>query len=314
MVLLLNILYLLAVTCVIFLIIQILREANISDRVSKYIEIKNEKYYKDLVNYYNKSKKVKLNQKINIIHKMNLLIDKSGLKRSLLINPITIIMMSLICFAVSYYLVYKVFGIIALSILISLPAILIPIVLLELIKDRNLKKIEKVMLDFLLQLKNYTQINNDIIYAFKQLKTINPLQEYINTFLIELNSGIKFENAIENIKEKVEYSSLKTIFSNIQYCYIYGGDFSGLMDKSYKMVSKVQKEKSTRVQETKNARVVLGILIVLDLFIYFSFIKNNYENYMIMSKRLFGTMILYWNFISIWIFLFLMNRVKKLDY
>ena len=245
---------------------------------------------------------------------MNLLIVRSGLKRGLFINPITIVLASVMCFGAAYWITFKIFGVILLSAIISLPAILIPVLILELLKERSQSKIEKVILDFLLQLKNYTKINNDIVYAFQKLKTIEPLQGYVNTFLIELNSGIKFENAIDNIKEKLEFSTIKIIFSNIQYCYLYGGDFSKLMDKSYKMINKVQKEKSSRAQETKNARVVLGILIVLDLFVYFSFIKNNYDNYMIMSKRILGNLILYWNFISIWLLIFLMNRVKKLDY
>ena len=245
---------------------------------------------------------------------MNLLIVRSGLKRGLFINPITIVLASVMCFGVAYWITFKIFGVILLSAIIFLPAILIPVLILELLKERSQSKIEKVILDFLLQLKNYTKINNDIVYAFQKLKTIEPLQGYVNTFLIELNSGIKFENAIDNIKEKLEFSTIKIIFSNIQYCYLYGGDFSKLMDKSYKMINKVQKEKSSRAQETKNARVVLGILIVLDLFVYFSFIKNNYDNYMIMSKRILGNLILYWNFISIWLLIFLMNRVKKLDY
>ena len=113
------------------------------------------------------------------------------------------------------------------------------------------------MLDFLLQLKNYTKINNDIVYAFGQVKTIDPLQKHINTFLLELNSGIKFEKAIDNIKEKLDFKAFKTVFSNIEYCYIYGGDFSLLMDKSYKMIYKIQGEKTSRVQETQSARIVL---------------------------------------------------------
>ncbi len=290
------------------------KEVNINGKISKYIEVKNEKYYKDFVKHYNKSKKIKLNQKLNLNYRLNLLIIKSGLKRSALINPITIIIMCILSFGITYYTVFNIFRIAALSAIIALPALLIPIFLLEFLKDRNQNKVEKIILDFVLQLKNYTKINNDIVYAFKQLKTIEPLQGYINTFLIEINSGIKFENAIDNIKEKFELSTMKTIFSNIQYCYLYGGDYSKLMDKSYKMINKIQKEKASRTQETKNARIVLVILIILDLFIYFSFIKNNYNNYIIMTRRVFGNIILYWNFISIWVLIFLMNRVKKLDY
>lgn len=80
------------------------------------------------------------------------------------------------------------------------------------------------------------------------------------------------------------------------------------------MISSVQNEKNAREQETMGARIVLIILIILDLFVYFTFIKNNYENYLIMTKSFIGNIILYWNFISIWILLLLIYKVKKLDY
>ena len=107
------------------------------------------------------------------------------------------------------------------------------------------------------QLKNYTKINNDIVYAFKNLKTMDPLQGHIDSFLAEINSGIKFEKAIENIKDKISFVKLQELFSNIEYCYIYGGDFAELMNKTYNVISKVQKEKKKRMEETKSARIVL---------------------------------------------------------
>ncbi len=314
MIIFLKLLFVISILVSAYIIAEILVNAKLNEKLSKYIQIKNDKYYKDLVKYYNKNKKIKIVSKINIIYKLNILIDKSGLKRGIIINPISIIILSMCSFVITLVVVYKIMNIILLSFIISLPAVFLPVFVIEIIKDVNSRKLERVMLDFLLQLKNYTKINNDIIYAFKQVKTVEPLQSHISTFLVEVNSGVKFEKAIENIKEKISFQSLKIVFSNIQHCHIYGGSFSELMDKSYKMIYKIQKEKTARIQETKNARIVLGILIMLDLFVYFNFIKSNYDNYQIMTRRLLGTLILYWNFISIWILLILMRKVKKLDY
>ena len=192
-----------------------------------------------------------------MIYKLNILIDKAGLKRGILVNPITLMIYAVICFIIAFYFIYSILGIFLLSIIASIPALFIPTLILSMIREHNSKKIEKTILDLLLQLKNFTKINNDIVYAFNQVKTINPLQRHINTFVVELNSGIKFEKAVENIKEKFDYKAIKTVFSNIEYCYLYGGDFTKLMDKSYKMISKIQTEKASRIQETKSARIVL---------------------------------------------------------
>ncbi len=264
--------------------------------------------------YYNKTKKIKMTAKINIIYRLGIMLEKAGIKSNLLINPYMLLMLCILCLILGYFIAFSIFKIVFLSTIISLPAFLIPILVLNLMAEYKSNKLEKLMLDFLLQLKNYTKINNDIVFAFKQVKTMEPMQGYVDSFLVEVNSGVKFEKAIENIKEKVAFEKLKQVFSNIEYCYIYGGDFSILMDKSYSMISNVQKEKSKRIQETKSARIVMGILIALDLFIYFSFIKNNPSNLTLMTKRFMGTLILYWNFISIWFLIWLMYKVKKLEY
>jgi len=297
-----------------YLLLEIIIRKNTNEKIAKFIKLKNDKYYKDMVKYTENKKKARLKEKLSINDKINLLIEKSGIKRSILINPIVIIILCIACFLICYNIVFDVFKILFLSIIIALPTLLIPIVILNMIAENNSNKIEKIMLDFLLQLKSYTKISNDIIYAFKQIKVISPLQNYIDKFLIEINSGIKFEKAIEELKSKIDIKVLQEVFSNMQYCYLYGGDFSTLLDKSYDYINKIQKEKKKRNEETKSARLVLGILILLDLFIYFSFIKDNADNYRIMTTSIFGTIILYWNFISIWILFVLMNKVKKLNY
>ena len=243
-----------------------------------------------------------------------MIIDRSGLGRGILINPVTLIFVCIICFILTYMLVFKVFKIALLSFIIAVPSLIFPIIFLNIMAEFNEQKIEKVMLDFLLQLKNYTKINNDIVYAMQEVKTIEPLQSHVKKFLVELGSGIKFEKAMENLKEKIKCESFGVLLVNLEHCYLQGGNFSDLIDKNYKLISDLQKEKNNRRQETQSARIVLFVLIFLDLFIYFSFIKNDYDNYLIMQRSVLGNLILYWNFISMWLLVLLANRVKRLDY
>lgn len=284
------------------------------NKLNKYFLEKNEKYYENLLKYYEKNKKVKLKVKLNYIHKINILIDRCELSRSILINPITIICMGIFCVAFTYIISFKFFEIILLSFFISLPFFLLPFAVLNMIANYKEEKVEKVFLNFLLQLKNYTQINNDVIIAMKEVKTVEPLQGYVKKFLIEISSGIKFEKAIENFKEKIKIKQIKMFLNNLEHCYLYGGNFSELIDRSYDMIEDIQREKRKRIEETKSARIVLFILIFLDILVYISFVKSNSENYFIMKKSIMGNIILYWNFISMWILVWISTIVKKLDY
>lgn len=297
-----------------YLIIDQIIDNKLLHKMNNYIKAKNEKYYEELIKYYEKNKKIKLKNKFNIIRNINIELDKAGIRRNILINPITIILFSIITFVLSYIFSFQFFKTISLSIIVSLPSLLAFKTVINYIAEYKIQRIEKAFPDFLLQLKNYTKISNDIIFAFGQIETIEPLQTYVNTFLVEVNSGIKFEKAIENFREKIKIETIKSFLTNVENCYLYGGNFTELIGKSYQLIVEIQNEKNNRIEETKSARLVLFILIFLDFFIYVTNIKNNHENYLIMQKSVIGNMILYWNFLSIWLLLFLANRVKKLDY
>ncbi len=297
-----------------YLTVEKVREDKILEKINNYINLKNQKYYDEYIKNYEKNKKVKLVERLNINYKINLLIDKAGMQRNLFINPLSLMVLGIICVVVFYNLAFSFFKVFSLSLIASIPCVLFPFIILSSIGTYKEEKLEKVFLNFLLQLKNHAKISNDITSAFREVETIEPLQSFINKFNIELNSGIKFAVAMEHLKEKISITKFKEFFSNVQYCYLYGGNFTELIEKNYNMISELQNEKNKRLQETKGARMVLVVLMLLNLFVYITYIKNNYENYLIMQKSVIGMMILYWNFISMWLLIWLSNKVKKLDY
>ncbi len=303
---------LMAVT--IYMGIERIYEKNILRNINRYIIVKNEYYYKEFLKKYEKSKKIKMAERINIRYKINLLIDKAGICQNIFVNPISLMIYGIITFIFIYLIAFAIFRIIGISLIIALPGVFMPFVVLNIICSYKSERLEKIFLNFLLQLKNHTKINNDVVNALKSVQTIEPLQSYLNKFNLEINSGIKFEAAIEHLKEKITITKFKEFFSNMQYCYLYGGDFSCLIEKSYKIINELQNEKNKRRQETQGARIVLIILLLLNIFVYINFVKNNVDNYMIMKNSVVGMCILYWNFISMWILLFLSDKVKKLDY
>lgn len=309
-----NIVFIIFLGISIYLIVEKIYEQKIIERISRYLDTKNEFYYKEFLKRYEKSKKIKITEKFNLIYKINLLIDKADLEKSIFINVFSLIGEGICCFAILYITTLHIFKNSGVSLIIALPSILFPFVILKYIASYKSEKLEKVFLSFLLQLKNYTKISNDVIGALKNVETLQPLQSYIDKFNLELSSGIKFEKAMEHLKEKISVAQFREFFSNLEYCYVFGGDFTTLIEKSYHTINELQKEKIKRKQETQGARIVLFILILLNVFVYINFVKSDSENYMIMQNTLLGNIILYWNFLSIWILIYLSEKVKKLDY
>lgn len=298
----------------IYQFIEKIREEKLLEKINNYINNKNELYYKDFLKKYEKSKKIKLVDRVNVKYKISLLIEQAGITQSVLINPVSLILYGCVCLFVAYMISFNVFDVHGIAFIIAVPCICFPFAIIKIIINYKSEKMEKVFLNFLLQLKNYTRISNDVVGAFQNVETIEPLQSYIRKFNIELNSGVKFELAVEHLKEKIRTTKFKEFFSNVQYCYLYGGNLSMLIDKSYKSINEIQKEKTKRIEETRSARIVLIILMLLNIIVYTAYVKNNYENYMIMRSSVLGIAILYWNFISMWILIYLSEKVKQLDY
>lgn len=260
---------------------------------------------------FKKMKKETIGQKIEG------LLERSGLKKSApLIDSKAIIIISVVS-AIACYVVFRnSFGIISVGILAGIPGLVLPVMVLSLMSEKANEQVEKTFGDYLLQLKTGTRIHNDIIEAFRSSldRCTEPLKTMTGQFLAEVNSGNSVESALSNFKQKVPMRIFRLFLTNVQYCYIYGGNFNELLDRTYKLFSEMQKEKRLRIKETRSARIVILLLIGMDVYLYFKFIMSQPEYVEIMSHTFMGQMILNINFLSIWFLLWLIHTVKKLDY
>lgn len=272
---------------------------------------------KELVNKVLKKERIKKKSCRKLSYKLEALVEKSGIQKYIFFfNTKVLFFICIICAAAFFAVFEKFFGVISVGFITSLPGFFAPVMLLEIMAQRREEKVEKIIGDYLLQLKNNTRIHNDIIEAFRdvQNKCMEPLKTYTSQFVAEVNSGISVEHALENFQDKVNMKRFRLFLTNIRYCYIYGGNFTELLDKTQRLISNIQKEKRNRVRETRSARLVIFILIFLDIYVYFNFIMPQPDYLSIMKNTFYGQLILNVNFISIWFLLWLSYSVKKLDY
>lgn len=305
-----------------FMVVSLVRRAfsrQYFEKIQNNIELVNREYLKEILIRREKKKKLKLRNNRSILYRLGLLIDKASIRNNKFfwfLNPQIILLMCICTAAFTYALFESFFKVVSVSLMMAVPGFFIPITVLSFMAQKKEADIERVLGNFILQLKNNTKIHNDIIEAFRAVQDscIEPLRTFTGRFLAEVNSGISVEEALQNFKDKVDINRFKLFLTNIEYCYTYGGDFTELLDKTQKLISEIQREKKHRTRETRSARLVLFILIGLDLFLYFNFIKVEPEYMNIMRTTFFGQMILNFNFISIWFLLWLSYSVKKLDY
>ncbi|MBE5821720.1 MAG: type II secretion system F family protein [Clostridiales bacterium] len=310
-----KILLFITISIFIYFCLNILYEKNVHKKIKQKLLNENEKYIQKMV--YRKNKKY-INEKYNLRDKIYLLLIKTGITENKLLwwfIPETIILLCIILFFISYILLISILKLKIATLILSGCISFIPIFALLILADVYEEKLEKNLITYIIQLKNQVRTYNDIILAFKNTAKYagKPLETYIKIFIFEVNNGVNIAQAFDNLKNKINIDRFKQLITNLESCYINGGSFYDLLDKTQNIYMKVYREKVNRNEQTMSARIVLIILIGMSLFVYFNFINSNTENYNIMVNDFIGRIIIYWNFISIWIMVFLIIYVKKVD-
>lgn len=300
---------LLTICVFIYVFIENVNKQKINETIKEKIILNNKKYRARNLNNKNK---------IGLIDKLYLLLLRTGIAENKFlwwISPFTIILYCAVLLIISTFIFLPILKLKLLTVIFCLPIGFLPIFILLIISDVYEVKLENNIISYIMQLKNQARINNDIIVCFQNTVKYaqKPLSLYINIFLLEVDQGVSLYTAFNNLKSKVNNDKFKQLITNLENCYFNGGNLYTLLEKTQNVFMKLQSERNKRNEDTMSARIVLIILIAISIFIYFKFINFNQDNFNIMINDWFGRFILYSNFFSIWIMLFLIINVKKFD-
>ena len=219
-----------------------------------------------------------------------------------------IIILSLIFSIIIYFISFKIFNVISTSILISIFSFFIPYNLITRIYYKRKEKIIKLFPTYIITLKTYTQLTNDIIIAFRNAKTIEPLKTYIDRFNIYVEKGINVFDSLELLKKDIDIKQISDFLSSIQVCYINGGNFNILLNRYAKLLLKSNLQKEKEEQEIFSSITVLIILIVINLMLLFLFVFSDSEYKAIITTTFTGKLILNINILS---YIFIYFIIKK---
>lgn len=227
-----------------------------------------------------------------------------------------IIGIGVISFCIVFLLSTFLFELRSIRYIISVPFIFTGIILIKLLAEKEQRKLEAGLSDFFIQLKAALKVNSDIIEALRRIQNnvLEPFSTYTKQMLNEINAGKLPEIALENFAHKINIEKFSFYINNVRHCHIYGGNISLLTEKTQEIISQAIKQKKKREKETKSACIVLYILIVIDFYMYFSFINANSYYSTLINETFIGQMIVNINFVSVWVMIWLSSVIKKLDY
>ena len=210
-----------------------------------------------------------------------------------------------------YFISFKIFNVISTSLLISIFSFFIPYNLITRIYYKRKEKIIKLFPTYIITLKTYTQLTNDIIIAFRNAKTIEPLKTYIDRFNIYVEKGINVFDSLELLKKDIDIKQISDFLSSIQVCYINGGIFNILLNRYAKLLLKTNLQKEKEEQEIFSSITVLIILIVINLMLLFLFVFSDSEYKAIITTTFTGKLILNINILSYISIYFIIKKFSR---
>ena len=240
-------------------------------------------------------------------------------KLSIPFNEMTILIILGIgigAFLIVLLITYNLFDNTAVRYIISIPFLASGVVVLELIAEKKQQRLEDGLSDFFIQLKSALKVNSEIIEALRRIQNniLEPFSTYTKQMLNEINAGRLPEEALEDFANKIGIEKFSLYINNVRYCHIYGGNISQLTEKTQEVINEAIKQKKKRKIETRSACTVLYILILIDFYMYFSFIASNQYYLHLMNETFIGQAIINVNFICVWVMIWLSKVIKKLDY
>ena len=260
-----------------------------------------------------------LNLKINnsnFIKKISFYIDyliTIDIKFLYFFKPITLIFISTIIFILVFIISYKFLSVFSSSLIIAVYSFFIPYLILQYLYNKSRRKILDVFPTYIISLKNYTNISNDIIIAMKKVESELPLRIFINKFNLLIDKGISVYDSFERLKKDINIKKISEFIMALQNCYINGGNFSKLLDRYSKIINNISLQREKEIQDNFSSILVLIVLIIINIFLIIAFVYSNETYKSIVTNSFIGKTILNINILSYLLVFYFIKKLNKLE-
>lgn len=261
-------------------------------------------YSKNKFNKYSIIDKITKNKiSSSILEKYNELINEIYSRQLFscnkkVINIQSVLIISTILFVIMLLLCYKITKILSTSLILASQTYVLPYLILKYLIDNEKKQMLYILPSYIVNLKNYIQQENNIIAAMKNVPCVQPLEKYIKSFNMQVERGMNVKKAIEELKKQVGIVKFSELLSTIEACYSNGGNFENILNKYIEIISKENIHKEKIKEKAYSSVIILCIMIVINIYLVFSFILSNQKYANIIQNSIIGRIILDINAIS----------------
>lgn len=136
---------------------------------------------------------------------------------------------------------------------------------LAIIKRRRLEQFNEQLVDALMTMSNSLRSGSSIMQAFENIVRQNqpPISQEFNLFLQETRLGVKFDDALANLNNRVNSEDLTIMIRAIEIARQTGGNLTEVFDKISSIIRerlRIQKRIITLTSQGRMQGIVVGIM------------------------------------------------------
>lgn len=237
-------------------------EEKFSNRIKKY----NEEFYLQTLKDIQSHKVTR-----TLYEKLDLLLSKSQLKYKYSWNIPLFLGLIFSLFFIGYFGTYERLGGFILSFVIGLIGAMIPFLLLEIIANRNGKKLKSQILSFIPVLINNAKLTGGDVFKTikKSVEKVNdPLKTYLNEFIEEYENGVSPFKCFNNLRYKISDFRFTRIIDCLETHLYKGGNVVvtlGSINKEY-LARDIEEDRRRKANSATSIGIyatVVGNFIIL---------------------------------------------------
>lgn len=245
-------------------------------------------------------------EKEDFLIKLDILIEQSGIKKRLkFLNSETYVIIGIISCCIGFLAVYQMTHTIFYGIATVLGILLIMLAFLMILANRNKKKIEDNIVNFVNLVENYSKTNDDIMNIFGKVYPFleEPLRSDLENCYIEGTQTGNVDKALNNLSKRVNHKKFRDIIRNLLICSRYDANYSAVAEDTRTMLLEYIAGKKERQAMKNAARIELAIILVLSVFLMWlmgSFVSQDGTNIItVLTQTLIGNILLIYSLIVI---------------
>lgn len=255
--------------------------------------------------------------KNKIIHRIELLIKSSAVDKLMpFFNLYMFLFLSILFVLVIGVFSYTVMKSIVVSGGVGLLAGFTPMLILELLRIINIRRVRSTYHGFLCSLIGFFSLSGDVVGAYMNAAdyTGEPLKSYVKDAVYKYNrSNINFEVCLDELAERANEREFIKLVKFTKLYLSYGGDYSAILNKINTQSQRLESARLSLFSSAYVGIIAIGVMIFIDFTAFFSLFTSDTAATEILGTTLVGNGLIFLNMASVIFSIYIIFRLFRGD-